>query len=361
MTNFRKIQKSIIKNQNLGKKILLAHGSGGRLTHELINTLIRQKLSNPALDILDDSAIVKLTSTSLSTIRYPLSEIVFTTDSYVVKPIFFPGGDIGKLAVCGTVNDLAMKGAVPIALSCSAIIEEGLDISVLEKVVQSIATTAKQAGVNIVTGDTKVVEKGSTDGLFLNTSGIGVIPNKKINVSGHNAKIGDVIIVSGTMGDHEIAILNARQKLGFKSNIVSDCAPLNGLVQQMLKVVPDIHVMRDPTRGGLATTLNEIALQSNIGIEIEESLIPVNPAVRKVCELLGLDPLYLANEGKVVLIVKELQSSRVLRVMKKHSLGKNAAVIGKVTSDTGKVILNTDIGGKRIIQMLEGTQLPRIC
>ena len=333
------------------KKILLAHGSGGRLTHDLVREIFLPQFSNPFLKPLDDSA--KITNRRGS--------IGFTTDSYVVNPIFFPGGDIGKLAVCGTVNDLSMIGAIPFYLSLSLIIEEGFSIELLRQIASSIHETAEKAGVSIVTGDTKVVEHGAADQLFVNTSGIGWI-KPGINLSGINAKPGDHILLSGYLGDHEIAILSQREGFKFQGEPQSDCAPLNDLVGKMLDACPSIRCMRDPTRGGLATTLNEIASMSNVGMVIEEEKIPTRESVRGICELLGLDPLYLANEGKLIAICPPNEAERLLEVMKSHPLGRNAEVIGSVTQENRKrVTLHTLIGGHRILDMLTGGQYPRIC
>lgn len=333
------------------EKILLAHGSGGRLTHDLVREIFLPQFSNPFLKPLDDSA--KITNRRGS--------IGFTTDSYVVNPIFFPGGDIGKLAVCGTVNDLSMIGAIPFYLSLSLIIEEGFSIELLRQIASSIHETAEKAGVSIVTGDTKVVEHGAADQLFVNTSGIGWI-KPGINLSGINAKPGDHILLSGYLGDHEIAILSQREGFKFQGEPQSDCAPLNDLVGKMLDACPSIRCMRDPTRGGLATTLNEIASMSNVGMVIEEEKIPIRESVRGICELLGLDPLYLANEGKLIAICPPNEAERLLEAMKSHPLGRNAEVIGSVTEENRKrVTLHTLIGGHRILDMLSGGQYPRIC
>jgi hydrogenase expression/formation protein HypE len=333
------------------KKILLAHGSGGRLTHDLVREIFLPQFSNPFLKPLDDSA--KITNRRGS--------IGFTTDSYVVNPIFFPGGDIGKLAVCGTVNDLSMIGAIPFYLSLSLIVEEGFSIELLKQIVSSIHETAEKAGVSIVTGDTKVVEHGAADQLFVNTSGIGWI-KPGINLSGVNAKPGDHILLSGYLGDHEIAILSQREGFKFQGEPQSDCAPLNDLVGKMLDACTSIRCMRDPTRGGLATTLNEIASMSNVGMVIEEEKIPTRESVRGICELLGLDPLYLANEGKLIAICPPNEAERLLEAMKSHPLGRNAEVIGSVTEENRKrVTLHTLIGGHRILDMLSGGQYPRIC
>ncbi len=333
------------------EKILLAHGSGGRLTHDLVREIFLPQFSNPFLKPLDDSA--KITNRRGS--------IGFTTDSYVVNPIFFPGGDIGKLAVCGTVNDLSMIGAIPSYLSLSLIVEEGFSIELLKQIASSIHETAEKAGVSIVTGDTKVVEHGAADQLFVNTSGIGWI-KPGINLSGINAKPGDHILLSGYLGDHEIAILSQREGFKFQGEPQSDCAPLNDLVGKMLDACPSIRCMRDPTRGGLATTLNEIASMSNVGMVIEEEKIPIRESVRGICELLGLDPLYLANEGKLIAICPPNEADRLLEAMKSHPLGRNAEVIGSVTEENRKrVTLHTLIGGHRILDMLSGGQYPRIC
>jgi len=333
-------------------KILLAHGSGGKLSHELIQKRFITALGNPALDRLDDSAVLELERTG---------RLAFTTDSYVVSPIFFPGGDIGRLAVCGTVNDLSMSGAVPHYLSLSLIIEEGLLVSELEKVVDSVRQAADEAGVKIATGDTKVVNQGDADRLFINTSGVGIIP-EGIDISGANAKPGDRIIVSGTLGDHGIAIMSQREGLSFSTTLKSDCAPLNHLVADMLDESRLINCLRDPTRGGLATTLNEIAGQSGVGIELEENTIPVRDEVRGACELLGLDPLYIANEGKLIAMVEENAAESILNRMRKNRYGKKAAIIGRVCSEhPGRVVVKTAFGSSRILDMLSGELLPRIC
>jgi hydrogenase expression/formation protein HypE len=332
-------------------KILLAHGSGGKLSHDLIKQIFLPRFLNPILEPLDDSA--KITNRN--------GLIAFTTDSYVVNPIFFPGGDIGKLAVCGTVNDLSMVGAAPSYLSLSLIIEEGLSIELLKQVVSSIHRVAEQAGVKIVTGDTKVVEHGAADHLFINTAGIGWV-RPGVNLSGVNAKPGDRILLSGFLGDHEMAVLSQREGFKFQGELKSDCAPLNDLVAKMLDACPSIRCMRDPTRGGLATTLNEIASMSNVGMVIDEEEIPVRESVKGICELLGLDPLYLANEGKLIAICPPDKADYLLKVMKDHFLGGDGEIIGRVTEENPKrVILHTLIGGHRILDMLTGGQYPRIC
>jgi hydrogenase expression/formation protein HypE len=330
--------------------VILGHGSGGTLSRDLLNRLFLPELGKTAPRALDDSAVVTMDGQ-----RYAL-----TTDSHVVSPLFFPGGDIGRLAICGTVNDLAMIGATPVALTCGFVLEEGLPFELLQQVVISMKTAAQEAGVYIAAGDTKVVQKGSADQLFVNTSGIGKIPDG-VNISGTNAREGDVVIVSGTIGDHGIAVLSAREGLGFETTLESDVAPLNHLVRAMIGT-GEIHVLRDPTRGGLATSLVEISEQSNVTIEINEQNLPFRPAVKAACEMLGFDPLYVANEGKLVAFVRENDANTVLDVMKKTKYGESAAVIGKVIG-TGKsqVRLKTAIGGTRLVDMLPGEMLPRIC
>jgi hydrogenase expression/formation protein HypE len=333
------------------EKILLAHGSGGRLTHDLVREIFLPHLSNPFLEPLDDSA--RLMSQG--------GPMAFTTDSYVVNPIFFPGGDIGKLAVYGTINDLSMVGAVPSYLSLSFIIEEGFLVADLKRIVSSIREASEQTGIRVVTGDTKVVERGAADQLFVNTAGIGWI-REGIHLSGLNAKGGDCVLLNGFVGDHEVAVLSQREGFEFEGDLVSDCAPLNDLVGKMLQACPSIRCLRDPTRGGLATTLNEIALMSRAGIIVEEARIPVRESVRGICELLGLDPLYLANEGKLVALCPPAEAERLLEVMKNHSQGGDAEIIGWVTQENpGRVSLQTGIGGHRILDMLTGAQYPRIC
>jgi hydrogenase expression/formation protein HypE len=351
-------------------KILLAHGSGGKLSHELIATVFRPAFSNPALDAMDDAAVLAMSAAQvpgtedwrLETGDYRLA---FTTDSYVVKPLFFPGGDIGRLAVSGTVNDLAVMGATPLWLAAAFVIEEGLPLATLQRVVASMRATAAEAGVTIVTGDTKVVEKGGADGLFVNTAGVGVVP-AGVDISGAKARPGDVVIVSGPIGDHGIAVISQREGLAFQTTIESDAAPLNGLVAAIVKSqesnVNHIHALRDPTRGGLATTLNEIARQSGVAIRLEETAIPVRDGVRAACELLGYDPLYVANEGKLVAMVAPEAAEAVLAAMRRHPLGTEAAVIGTVAAEpAGRVLLRTRIGGTRLVDMLTGEMLPRIC
>ena len=339
----------------INDRILLAHGSGGKLSQKLIKELILKYFGNPILDKLDDSAVFQLRIADCGL------RIAYTTDSYVVSPLFFPGGDIGKLAVCGTVNDLAMVGAEPKYLTVAFILEEGFPIADFEKILKSMKRTADFAKVQIVAGDTKVVNKGNADKIFITTSGIGLI-KKGIQISGSSARVGDKVIISGTIGDHGMAILAQREDLALQTTLKSDCAPLHALVQEMLKVTRDIHCLRDPTRGGLASTLNELAQASNIGIQITETTVPIRKEVHGICELLGFDPLYVANEGKLVAIVKSSVAEKILAVMKKHKYGKNAAIIGEVISKPKKtVLLKTSVDGTRILDMLTGEQLPRIC
>ncbi|MGO8817943.1 MAG: hydrogenase expression/formation protein HypE [Terriglobia bacterium] len=331
--------------------VLLGHGSGGRLSAELLQRVFLPAFQNQVLNSLNDQAFVQVDSARLA----------FTTDSFVVNPLFFPGGDIGSLAVNGTINDLAMGGAEPLYLSVAFILEEGLPLETLQRVVRSLSGAARDAGIAVVTGDTKVVEKGKGDGLFINTSGIGrVLPG--INMSADQARPGDAIILSGSIGDHGITILSQREGLEFESPVVSDCAALHTLVAAMLEASPAIRCMRDPTRGGLSSALNEIAAQSRVGMELDESTIPVQEAVRGACELLGLDPLYVANEGKLVAIVEPEHAERILAAMHAHPLGKEARVIGRVTEgNQSMVMMRTTLGTTRIVDMLSGDQLPRIC
>jgi hydrogenase expression/formation protein HypE len=331
-------------------KILLAHGSGGKMAHDLVAKSFVKPLANPLLDRLDDAAVFDVSG-----------RLAFTTDSYVVSPIFFPGGDIGKLAVCGTVNDLATSGAKPLYLSLSFIIEEGLALSELEKVVSSVQEAVAEADVKIVTGDTKVVTRGSADKLFINTAGVGAIP-EDVDISGSNAKVGDKVLLNGAIGDHGIAVVSQREGLSFATKLKSDCAPLGALVADMLKASPKIHALRDPTRGGLATSLNELAQQSKVSIRIEEKAIPIREEVLAACEMLGFDPLYVANEGKMIAIVPPQDAEKVLAAMKKSKYGKDAAIIGEVTGEkAGRVTMKTVMGSSRIVDMLTGDLLPRIC
>jgi len=332
-------------------RILLSHGSGGKLSYNLIKELFLANFNNIYLKKLDDGALLNIGSLNLA----------YSTDSYTVDPLFFNGGNIGELAVYGTVNDLAMCGATPLYLSCSFIIEEGILLSLLKKIVLSMKEASAIAKVDIVTGDTKVVNKGAADKIFINTTGIGIV-EEGVNISGSNAQVGDIIIINGPIGNHGIAVLSEREGLKFETDINSDVAPLSSLVADMLEISKDIHVLRDPTRGGLSTTLNEIALSSNVEIEIDEENIPVQEGVRAACEILGYDPLYMANEGKLVAFVSPEVASEVLKKMRKNKYGKESKIIGKVTKKSeGKVYLRTTIGGKRIVDMLTGEQLPRIC
>ncbi|MCX8021441.1 MAG: hydrogenase expression/formation protein HypE [Syntrophorhabdaceae bacterium] len=331
--------------------ISLSHGSGGLISRELVEGLFLKRFHNNALMDLEDASILNL----------PMEKIAFTTDSFVVNPIFFPGGDIGRLAVCGTVNDLSMMGAKPLYLSVGFIIEEGFLIEDLKKIVDSMGEAAEEAEVSIVCGDTKVVERNAADNIFINTAGIGVIP-EDVDISVKNAVPGDVIIVNGNIGDHGIAVLSQRKGLHFKTYIKSDVAPLNGLTALMIQKTRNIHTMRDPTRGGLATTLKEIAIGSNVGIEIDEERIPVSEGVRKACELLGLDWLYLANEGKAVVVVPEEEGEQLIETMKRHPYGEGAKIIGRVVPNSpGIVTMRNAYGVRRVIEMLAGEQYPRIC
>lgn len=333
------------------EKILLGHGNGGRYTQRLIKELFQRYFGNELLDEMHDAA------------RFPApgERLAFTTDSYVVTPLVFPGGDIGKLAVCGTVNDLAVSGARPLYLSAGFIIEEGMSLEFLKEIVSSMAGTAREAGVMIVTGDTKVVPRGGADRLFINTSGIGVIP-PGVDIAGGHARPGDRVILSGTMGDHGMAIMASRSELDIVADLKSDCAPLNHIIAALLEAVPGIRVLRDPTRGGVATTLNEIAVQSGVGIALDEAALPVRESVRAACDMLGLDPLYLANEGKFLAVVPGNEVDTVMNGLKKHPLGREASVIGQVVDEPrGKVYVNTVVGGKRLVDVLVADQLPRIC
>lgn len=332
--------------------IRIGHGSGGTLTHELIKYLFQKYLGNEFLNAGNDAAVLP-SSTG--------EELVVSTDAHIVSPLFFPGGDIGRLAVCGTVNDVAMMGARVEALTASFIIEEGLPISDLDRIVASMAEACSEANVKIVAGDTKVTERGQCDGLFISTSGFGWLPFGR-QINGHLAQPGDVVILSGPLGNHGVAIVQARGNLGFSSSVQSDVAPLNGMIAALLEAVPDVHVLRDPTRGGLATTLVEIARQSCVSIEVNENQIPVDRAVRAVCDMLGLDPLYMANEGKIILILPEASAKKALETLKVHQYGQYAVMIGKVCeSSNGKVWLRTALGTNRVLDMLTAEMLPRIC
>ncbi len=332
-------------------KVLLGHGSGGRLTADLIRDVFLSAFKNPILDRLDDQAVLTLDGLRLA----------FTTDSFVVSPLFFPGGDIGSLAVHGTVNDLAMGGAQPLFLSAAFIIEEGLPMETLRRVVASLRQASAETGVLVVTGDTKVVEKGSGDQLFINTSGLGLVP-EGVCLSADQARPGDRVLLSGSIGEHGIAILAQREGLEFDSPVTSDTVPLHGLVAGMLGVTHAIRCLRDPTRGGLSSALNEIAAQSRVGIEIDERAIPVREEVKGACELLGLDPLYVANEGKLIAIVAAEVAEPVLAAMRNHPLGHQAQIIGRVVEfHPGLVTMRTVLGTTRVVDMLAGDQLPRIC
>lgn len=332
--------------------ILLAHGGGGRLTQHLIEKLFLRSFDNPALSELHDGATVQAGNQRLA----------FSTDSFVIRPLFFPGGDIGSLAVHGTVNDLAMCGARPLALSSALILEEGLPMEDLWRIVRSMEAATKAAGVPIVTGDTKVVDKGKGDGVFVNVSGIGLIP-EGVSISPKRAAPGDLILVSGEIATHGVAIMSVREGLRFETTLETDSAPLNGMVDALLSALGKrVHVLRDPTRGGVASTLNEIAAQAGVGIRLDERSIPVAEEVRGACEILGLDPLYVANEGKALVFVERSAADEALAVLRAHPYGTKAAIIGEVAADyPGKVLLRSTVGGLRIVDMLTGEQLPRIC
>jgi hydrogenase expression/formation protein HypE len=331
--------------------ILLGHGSGGKLTAQLIERIVLPAFRNPALDALDDQAVLPFGS----------GRLAFTTDSYVITPIFFRGGDIGELAVNGTVNDLAMGGARPLFLSLAFILEEGLPIADFARVVESVRRAAVRAEVQIVTGDTKVVGRGSGDKIFINTSGIGVVP-EGVSLSSRNVRAGDAILLSGTIGDHGVAILSQREGLEFDGELLSDTAPLHQLAAALLQAAPDTHAMRDPTRGGLAATLVEIATRQGLGMEVDETALPIKDTVRGACEILGLDPLFVANEGKLVAFVPEASAERALAALRAHPLGRDACRIGRVTGEHPRfVALRTPIGGQRILDLPFGESLPRIC
>jgi hydrogenase expression/formation protein HypE len=351
---------SKIRARPLGKvhvpTVTLAHGGGGKAMKDLIDDVFVRAFNNDASGPLEDQARFELAELSARGDR-----LAFTTDSFVVDPLFFPGGDIGALAVCGTVNDLAVCGARPLYLSCAAIVEEGVAIDLLKRVAGSMARTAREAGVSIVTGDTKVVPKGACDKLFLTTTGIGVI-REGLHLGVHQARPGDVVLVNGLLGDHGAAILCARGDMALETPIESDCAPLNGLIEALVVAAPGIRFIRDPTRGGVATVLNEIAEASEIAIEIDETQTPIRDEVKAFCEILGLDPLYLANEGKIVVVVSPEEAEAALTAMRAHPLGGRAGVIGRVVAgQAGRVTMRTTFGGWRIVDMLVGEQLPRIC
>lgn len=336
--------------------VTLAHGGGGKAMRDLIDDVFAGSFNNPMLAPLEDQA-----RCDLAALAGRGDRLAFTTDSFVVDPLFFPGGDVGELAVNGTVNDLAMSGAEPVFLSCSVILEEGLPIETLRRVAESMRAAADAAGVAIVTGDTKVVDRGAADKLFINTAGIGVIP-EGVDIAARRARPGDAILVNGYIADHGAAIMSAREDLGLETPLESDTQPLHGLVRAMLAACPDIHCLRDATRGGLASVLNEFAQAAEVGMVLDETAIPVSEPVKGVCEILGLDPLYFANEGKLVALVPGDRSEAVLAAMRAHPAGEHAAIIGRVTDQPrGTVILETGFGGQRIVDMLVGEQLPRIC
>ena len=333
------------------EKVLLDHGSGGKISHRMTFDMMLPAFDNPILAELNDGAIFDLDG----------RRTAFSTDSYVVDPIFFPGGNIGDLAVNGTVNDLTMCGATPLYLSVGLIIEEGFSIEDLTKIIDTMGLAARQAGVQVVTGDTKVVPKGAADKIFINTSGVGLIPSH-IRVASSGARVGDKILLSGSMADHGMTILSQREGLTFESSVTSDTAPLNHLVHRMFEISRDIHVLRDPTRGGVGTALNEIAEKSRVGIQITETHLPVKPEVMGICELLGFDPMYVANEGKLLAFINPADAEKVLDAVRKDPKGKDACIIGEVVDDhPGQVFMKTRIGGTRIVDMLTGEQLPRIC
>jgi hydrogenase expression/formation protein HypE len=340
--------------------VLLGHGSGGKLTADLIQRVFLPELGNEILSALEDQATIALASGGASN-GHPAPRLAFTTDSFVVRPLFFPGGDIGRLAVHGTVNDLAVGGATPLYLSAAFILEEGLPMDDLRRVVTSVAESCREAGVQLVTGDTKVVDHGKGDQIFITTSGIGLVPaGRKLSI--RNARPGDQVLVSGTIGDHGIAIMSVREGLEFETVLQSDCAPLHDLTRVMLEACPEIRCMRDPTRGGVSSALNELGAASKVGVRLREASLPLRAEVSAACEMLGLDPLYVANEGKLIAVVPREHADRVLGVMRQHPLGQNAALIGEVVDEhPGMVIMRSVIGGDRVVTMLAGEQLPRIC
>jgi hydrogenase expression/formation protein HypE len=340
-------------------RILLGHGSGGWLTADLIQRLFVPAFQNDVLAALEDQATLRLDLGKGNGTKAP--RIAFSTDSFVVRPLFFPGGDIGRLAVHGTVNDLAVGGAEPLFLSAAFILEEGLALTDLERIVHSMRAACAEANVTLVTGDTKVVDRGKGDQVFITTSGIGLVPEGR-SLSIHSARPGDRILVSGTIGDHGIAIMSVREGLEFETVLESDSAPLTDLVRTMLDACPSIRALRDPTRGGLSSALNELASASRVGVRLDESAIPIRAEVRGACEMLGLDPLYVANEGKLIAVVPPEDSERALEAMRGHPLGRNVALIGRVVDDhPGMVIQRSRVGGERVVTLLAGEQLPRIC
>lgn len=336
--------------------ITMAHGSGGKAMRDLIEDVFVSVFDSPELNLLEDQAKVEM-----SLLQSKGSQLAMTTDSYVVDPLFFPGGDIGKLAVTGTVNDLAVGGAIPLYLTCGVIIEEGMSVAELRRITRSMKQSADEAGVKIITGDTKVVPRGVADKMFVNTAGIGIVPNG-VDLGSHRINAGDTIIINGFVGDHGAAIVDARGEMSLQNTIETDCQPLNGLIQAMLRECPNIHCMRDATRGGVATVMCEFAEESKTSIRLDECALPLREEVRGMCEILGLDPLYLANEGKVVAVVPAKDADSVLAVMRAHPSGEQAAIIGRVyESPRSNVILSTAFGGERLVDMLVGEQLPRIC
>lgn len=339
-------------------QILLGHGSGGGLSAELLNRVFLPGFNNDVLASLEDQATVRINGSGNGSKG---QRVAFTTDSFVVRPLFFPGGDIGKLAVHGTVNDLAVGGATPMFLSAAFILEEGLAIADLKRIVESMRSACAEAGVTLVTGDTKVVDRGKGDQVFITTAGIGTVPDN-CNLSIRNARAGDVVLVSGPIGDHGIAIMSVREGIEFETVLESDSAPLNDLTRTMLGACPSIRCMRDPTRGGVSSTLNELADASHVGVRLTESAIPLRPEVKAACEMLGLDPLYVANEGKLIAVAPGDDAERLLAVMRGHPLGRHAAVIGKIVEEhPGMVVMKSLVGGERVVTLLAGEQLPRIC
>jgi len=336
-------------------RVLLGHGSGGTLSNDLIRKIFLPGFANETLARLEDQATLHLNGATGS------ARIAFTTDSFVVRPLFFPGGDVGKLAVHGTVNDLAVGGATPMFLSAAFILEEGLPLADLKRIVASMRQACDEANVALVTGDTKVVDRGKGDQVFITTSGIGIVPpHRKLSIG--NARPGDRIVLSGTIGDHGIAIMSVREGIEFETVLESDSAPLTDLVRIMLDACPDIRCMRDPTRGGISSSLNELAEGSKVGVKLNEAAIPMRPEVRAACDILGLDPLYVANEGKLIAVAPPEKAGELLGAMRAHPLGKNAAIVGEIVDDhCGMVVLNTLVGGERVVTMLAGEQLPRIC
>lgn len=336
--------------------VVLSHGSGGRMTLDLIHSVFHKAFDNPFLAPGNDFADVPVGKNRIH------SRIVVATDAHIVNPIFFPGGDIGRLAIAGTVNDISMSGGIPRFITASFIIEEGFPISDLEKIAASMQQTAEEAGVQIIAGDTKVAEKGKADKIFISTTGIGFV-DEGMRIGGEYAQPGDAVLLSGSIGDHGIAVLAARNELGFRTAVVSDVAPLNHLIQSVLSAAPRVHVLRDPTRGGLGTSLNEIAAQSRVSVELVETAIPVKREVNSACEMLGFDPMYVANEGKVIIIMPESEAPAALQALLAHPLGRDASIIGRVMAADGpaRVTMKTQIGGTRIVDMLTGEMLPRIC